>query len=349
MRATLNVPFEIKQLQETADPDFFMFEGFASTFGNIDLGDDVVVAGAFTESLMKRKPKLLWQHEMEDPLGVFTSIDETPDGLRVTGKMPKADTLVAGRVIPQMKVGSVDSMSIGFSLGSGGYYMKEGIRYITKADLWEISLVTIPMNPAAVVTAMKRATAFKDLPLAPRDHPWDGTAAMNRVRELTNSTDAPSARYKDAFFWYDQSAADQFGSYKLGFADVIDGRLTAVPRGIFAAAAAMRGARGGVDIPQADRAGVVNHINRYYAKMDMTSPLEKAGLGVEELKTLSERDLEDMFRESGIISRKGATYLASLVKAGQRDADQSALRDAGSGAEALAQGLKSLAAKYTPN
>jgi len=142
MRQRLNVPFELKQLPQQEDPDFFYFEGFASTFGNTDLGDDVVVAGAFTESLAKRKPKLLWQHDMDDPLGVFTAVEETPQGLKVTGKMPKADTLVAGRVMPQMKVGSVDSMSIGFSLGSSDWYMKDGIRYITKATLWEISLVT---------------------------------------------------------------------------------------------------------------------------------------------------------------------------------------------------------------
>ena len=345
MKQRINVPFEIKQLPQEEDPNFFRFEGFASTFGNIDLGDDVVMPGAFSESLTKRKPKLLWQHDMDDPLGVFESIEETPQGLKVLGKMPKSDTLVAGRVMPQMKVGSVDSMSIGFSLTDGGWYIKDGVRYITKATLWEISLVTMPMNPEARVTDMKRATTFKNLPLADRARPWDATAAMSRVREFTNSTDAPSARYKDAFFWFDQESPETFGSYKLQFADVIDGRLTAVPRGIFAAAAAMQGARGGVNIPDADRQPVMSHIARYYAKLDMTAPWEKSGYGVEEIEAMSARELEDVLRESGF-SRGAAKKMTSKIKSDQRDADtEPDLRDAGS-TEALVEGLKALATEF---
>jgi len=200
------------------------------------------------------------------------------------------------------------------------------------------------MNEDALVTSMKRATAFKDLPLADRARPWDATAAMNRVREFTNSTDKPSARYKDAFFWFDQEAQENFGSYKLQFADVIDGRLMAVPRGIFAAAGAMQGARGGVDMPQGDRQPVMNHIARYYSKMDMMAPWEKSGYGVEEIEALSVRDLEDILRESNF-SRAAAKMMASKIK-GQRDAGtDDNLRDAG-GAEALAKGLRSLTAEF---
>lgn len=152
-RNHINVPFEIKSMDDS--DEFFYFEGFASTFGNVDLGDDVMVRGAFSDSLAKRRPKLLWQHDMDDPLGVFDAVEETDTGLRVSGRMPKSDTFVSGRVIPQMQVGSVDSMSIGFSIPKGGSIIKDGIRYISKADLWEVSLVTLPMNPAAIVTGMK--------------------------------------------------------------------------------------------------------------------------------------------------------------------------------------------------
>jgi len=350
MRSHINVPFEVKQMPQEEDPNFFRFEGLASTFGNEDLGGDVVLPGAFTESLQKRKPKLLWQHEMEDVLGVFESVSEITEGLKVMGKMPKADTLVAGRVIPQMKVGAIDSMSIGFSLASDGYYMKEGIRYITKADLWEISLVTIPMNPKALIHDMKRATPFRDLPLAPRSHPWDSAAALRRVRELTGSADAPTPRYRNAFFWFDQNNEENFGSYKLPFADVIDGRLTAVPRGIFAAAAAMQGARGGVDIPDADRSAVEAHIARYYTKMEMTAPFEKSGLGVAELEAMSERDIEDLLRSSGVFSRKGATFMATKVKAALRDAAEAEVQgDPATDWKALTAQLHELNAKLKTN
>lgn len=350
MRQHINVPFEIKQMPLESDPEFFRFEGFASAFGNIDLGGDVVVAGAFTASLQKRKPKLLWQHEMEDVLGVFEAVAETTEGLKVTGKMPKADTLVSGRVIPQMKVGAVDSMSIGFSLEPDGFYMKDGIRYITKAELWEISLVTIPMNPQAMVTDMKRATPFRDLPLAPRDHPWDSAAAIKRVRDLYDATDAPTPRYRNAFFWFDQNNEESFGGYKLPFADVIDGRLTAIPRAIFAAAAAMQGARGGVDLPDADRGAVETHIARYYTKMEMTAPFSKSGFGMAELEVMSERDLEDLLRSNSLFSKKGATFIASKVKEALREAAEAEGQgDPATNLKSLAAQLQELNAKLKTN
>ena len=113
----------------------------------------------------------------------------------------------------------------------------------------------------------KGATTFGDLPLAPRERRWDATAADKRVRAWAGADEKPNAKYRRAFFWFDGEAAETFGAYKLQFADVIDGSLVAVPRGVFASAAAIQGARGGVDIPDSDVPGVKTHIGRYYAKM----------------------------------------------------------------------------------
>src|SRR5690349_17013341 len=78
-------------------------------------------------------------------------------------------------------------------------------------------------------------TTFQDLPLAERDREWDGSAAEKRVREWAGAADEPNATYRDAHVWYDADAQQNFGSYKLLVADVIDGRLKAVPRGVMAA------------------------------------------------------------------------------------------------------------------
>ena len=79
-------------------------------------------------------------------------------------------------------------------------------------------------------------TAFQDLPLAGRDREWDGAAAENRVRQWAHATDEPNEKYRDAHVWYDGDKKDNFTAYKLLIADVIDDRLTAVPRGVMAAA-----------------------------------------------------------------------------------------------------------------
>ncbi|MDM7830266.1 hypothetical protein [Cellulomonas edaphi] len=117
-------------------------------------------------------------------------------------------------------------------------------------------------------------TSFQDLPLADRDREWDGAAAEKRVRAWADAQDEPNAKYRDAHVWYDADAKDNFTAYKLLIADVVDGRLTAVPRGFFAAAAVMQGSRGGVDLPAKDRDRVKSHLAKYYAKLGDTPPWE---------------------------------------------------------------------------
>jgi hypothetical protein len=118
-------------------------------------------------------------------------------------------------------------------------------------------------------------TAFQDLPLADRDREWDGDAAEKRVRTWAGAEDGPNAKYRDAHVWYDADQKDEFGAYKLLVADVIDGRLKAVPRGVMAAGNVMQGARGGVDIPGKDVDRVKSHLAKYYAKMGDTAPWDR--------------------------------------------------------------------------
>lgn len=119
-------------------------------------------------------------------------------------------------------------------------------------------------------------TAFQDLPLADREREWDGDAAEKRVRRWADAEDAPNEKYRDAHVWYDAENKDEFGAYKLLVADVIDGKLQAVPRGVMAAAAVMQGSRGGVDLPENDIDRVKSHLAKYYEKMDDTAPWERS-------------------------------------------------------------------------
>ncbi len=118
-------------------------------------------------------------------------------------------------------------------------------------------------------------TAFQDLPLAERDREWDGDAAEKRVRAWAKATEEPNEKYRDAHVWYDGERKENFTAYKLLVADVVDGRLVAVPRGVMAAAAGMQGSRGGVDLPAKDVDRVKSHLAKYYAKMDDKAPWER--------------------------------------------------------------------------
>jgi hypothetical protein len=118
-------------------------------------------------------------------------------------------------------------------------------------------------------------TAFEDLPLADRDRDWDGGAAEKRVRRWADAEDEPNAKYRDAHVWYDSDNKDNFTAYKLLIADVIDGKLQAVPRAVMAAGAVMQGSRGGVDLPKDDVARVKSHLAKYYEKMGEAAPWER--------------------------------------------------------------------------
>lgn len=131
-------------------------EGYASRFGLRDLNDDVVVAGAFRDTLLDTGPKgvrMLYQHQVRSPVGVWDEIREDAIGLFVRGRILdlNAEARMVGSLV---KAGVVDGLSIGFravrSRKDSGR-----LRVLTAVELWEISIVTFPMLPSARITSMR--------------------------------------------------------------------------------------------------------------------------------------------------------------------------------------------------
>jgi hypothetical protein len=118
-------------------------------------------------------------------------------------------------------------------------------------------------------------SAFQDYPLADRDREWDGAAAEKRIREWAGAQGEPNARYRDAHVWYDSDKRDNFTAYKLLIADVVHGKVRAVPRGIMAAGNIMQGSRGGIDLPAGDVDRVKSHLAKYYKKMGEDAPWDR--------------------------------------------------------------------------
>lgn len=154
----IDVPIDIKGVSDDGT-----FEGYGSIFDNVDSGRDVVVKGAFTRSLRQHsrkgtKPKLLWQHDRYQPIGVWESLKEDATGLWAKGRLlikqnvPKADEAYA-----LLKSGAIDGLSIGYGVPVGGsqYDAKKNLRYLKDLDLYEVSLVTFPMNQSAMVNTVK--------------------------------------------------------------------------------------------------------------------------------------------------------------------------------------------------
>ena len=130
-------------------------EGWASTFGNKDHHDDIVMPGAFADSIKERMPKMLWQHDSGQPVGVWTAAAETDQGLYVKGEL--LDTTLGNDVYKMLKAGAITDMSIGYGTKEAAYDQATGVRRLKKLDLWEVSLVTFPANDRASVTMVKAA------------------------------------------------------------------------------------------------------------------------------------------------------------------------------------------------
>jgi HK97 family phage prohead protease len=131
--------------------------GYASLFGRVDLGGDVVAPGAFAASLRRRGAgciRMLFQHDPSEPIGTWEVVREDARGLYVRGRLTLG-VARAREVWALLAQGAVDGLSIGFKAERARRDVRAGVRRLERLDLWEISVVTFPMLPGARVCAVK--------------------------------------------------------------------------------------------------------------------------------------------------------------------------------------------------
>lgn len=166
-RDYIDCAFECKSVQDDGT-----FEGYGSVFGVVDSYKEIVVQGAFGESLdalkaQGRMPALLWQHRAGEPIGVYTEVREDAVGLHVRGKLA-LKTARGAEAHELLKMRALSGLSIGFVTREDSYDKVTGVRTLKKIDLWEVSLVTFPANDAARISAVKTVEAIETLADAER-------------------------------------------------------------------------------------------------------------------------------------------------------------------------------------
>ena len=168
-------------------------EGYGAVFGNRDSYGDIMVKGAFAETLKGRKPKMLWQHNMLDPIGSWDEYYEDERGLYMKGRIAIKST--KGRDAYELvKAGAIDGLSIGYV--TKDYEMEAGARLLKKVDLFETSLVTIQANAAAMVTSVKNADVrdieamFRQMNFSRSEAKAMATAAWKRRDDVLREADA---------------------------------------------------------------------------------------------------------------------------------------------------------------
>ncbi len=158
------------------------FTGYGSVFNVIDSARDVVAPGAFAESLKVKTPKLLWQHDTTQIVGVWEEAREDSRGLWLKGRII-AETEKGRAALALLRAGALDGLSIGFEttacewgspadyetkygcapMGHWGGGSTDQIRILTGIDLWEVSLVTFPCCDPARVDHVKQAPPARPL------------------------------------------------------------------------------------------------------------------------------------------------------------------------------------------
>lgn len=123
------------------------FAGYAALFGIADAARDTIRPGAFAQTLRKsqRPIHLLWQHRGDQAIGVIETIAEDARGLRVIARIDNP----RGRAAQMLRRGEVSGLSFGYR--ARDYQRSDQGRTLTEIELFEVSLVTHPLQHGARV------------------------------------------------------------------------------------------------------------------------------------------------------------------------------------------------------
>jgi hypothetical protein len=149
---------EVKFEKDAPDGTFI---GYGSTFGNVDLGNDVCAKGCFSRTLKehltsKSMPSLYWMHDRRIPIGDWTAMEEDEKGLKATGQLWIGKGIKeAEQAYCMLKGTGKKGLSIGYHTRKSSMDEVKKTRTLIDVDLPEVSVVGYGMNQKALVTHVK--------------------------------------------------------------------------------------------------------------------------------------------------------------------------------------------------
>jgi hypothetical protein len=314
--------FTVKQVGSASDRVL----RFIGTDETEDRDGDIIKADGWDFTNYKNNPVFLPFHDYEKvPIGKCISINRAmgSTGISFDIKFPTIAELCSDPDHPSHEAQLADTVYMAYTNGfmnavSVGFIGKESSKrddqselpdwlrgnVFTSQELLELSAVSVPSNPQALLQARsaksmkpdqlkilekmfkdneinsKSAIPFKHYPLAEEGQSWDAGKVIKEstVEEL-----------KVICTWYDAENEDVKGSYKLPHHMGSGDDYKTVWKGVSAAMAALLGARGGVNIPESDREKCHSHLAKHYKEFDKEVP---------EFKFYSDAELKSMFKEA---------------------------------------------------
>lgn len=294
-----------------------IIKGYIATW-DVDRGDDQFVKGCFIDSINEHRTKnrqIRFKDHHGRTVGGFPIDKVKEDEKGLYGEAEVNLEVQQGREAYMLaKQGVLADFSIGYSVIDRRY--EDDVRVITKALVWEGSIVDEPMNPHANVIDVKSVVPFQDLNLADLGAEWNEEAAAIRLKEYFDETGP--AEIKKAYLFCDSKGDNP--SFELPVADVINGRLVAIPAALTKAAEKIKS--GTIEMDRDEKSRVVSNIERYFKKMNQDSPFqgeEKQLFVADDVKSWTTRDLERFLKSTGRLSQSAAKNIASRLDKGGPD------------------------------
>lgn len=192
--------FNLREVKVASD-DTMTFSGYGAVFGNMDSQGDVIVPGAFANTLSEIsasgiRPAMLLNHGEEGavPIGVWTRVAEDGHGLQVEGKLAK--TPRGFECYELLKMDAITGLSIGYIAKKYELRTKpeDPRRKLTEIALHEVSLVTFPANGKARVSSVKSGLTIRDAEVCLRESGFSREQAKTIVAQgfkAINANDVP--------------------------------------------------------------------------------------------------------------------------------------------------------------
>lgn len=192
----LDRPFQVKSVESSGK-----FTGYASVFGELDSYRDIVMPGAFKNTLREdfvnksRKVPMLRSHDIDNPIGVYEVVGEDKIGLYVEGQC-NMDVQVARETHSLIGQGAMTGLSIGYTTVTSEWDEKNLTRKLIEVNLWEISPVVFPAgdNARAQVKSLAEVATMSEL----EDYLRDAYgASRNEAKALAAKLKAVTATQRD--------------------------------------------------------------------------------------------------------------------------------------------------------
>jgi len=304
------------QTKQDDNSDYFIVDGMASTYGNIDLGSDRVMFGAFSKDLSQNGDErpLLFSHDMKQPIGLCKFYD-TIKGLAFTAKLPKNDDFVSKRVIPQIMTGGLKGCSIGYETVDAEYNTIDKCRDLKTLKLYETSICVLPMNPKCSVLSVKNfinTSEFKSMDVEYKnyfngllDEPIEYKLLDENTEWNIDKAISSLDGYKEGFFFEN----------KYPFAYKIDNEIRVVPKALYQMVGIISG-KSKIQIPDNEIKNIKSVINKYYKKLGKELPFKEDGktfIDIETLKGFENRDLIKIFDNDIILSNNAKEYAVNSL------------------------------------